>query len=132
MAEGTTTWKFPGTFWVANMMELFERAAYYGCFIFLTVYLTQRVHFTDIETGWITGAFSFLLYFMPTPGGSGIAEILAQALMSPFMPSRLLVAYTAVWRFFLTYLTVVAGGAVLFRWKASRAREPIGSSVTSL
>lgn len=61
----------------------------------------------------------FLLYFMPTPGGAGIAEILAAALMSPFVPSRLLVAYTAVWRFFLTYLTVVAGGAVLFRWLQS-------------
>jgi len=58
----------------------------------------------------------FLLYFMPTPGGSGIGEILAPALMSPFLPDHLLVAYTAVWRFFLTYLTVIAGGTVLFRW----------------
>jgi hypothetical protein len=58
----------------------------------------------------------FLLYFMPTPGGAGIGEILAPALMSPFLPDHLLVAYTAVWRFFLTYLTVGAGGAVLFRW----------------
>jgi dipeptide/tripeptide permease len=70
MSEGTTTWRFPRTFWIANTMELFERAAYYGCFIFLTVYLTQRVHFTDIETGYITGAFSFLLYFMPTIMGT--------------------------------------------------------------
>jgi dipeptide/tripeptide permease len=66
VTEETTTWRFPGTFWIANAMELFERAAYYGCFIFLTVYLTQRVGFTDIETGYVTGAFSFLLYFMPT------------------------------------------------------------------
>jgi len=47
-------------------MELFERAAYYGCFIFLTVFLTKRVGFTDVEAGFVTGAFSFLLYFMPT------------------------------------------------------------------
>jgi uncharacterized protein (TIRG00374 family) len=58
----------------------------------------------------------FLLYFMPTPGGSGIGEILAPAFMAPFMPASLLVAYTAVWRFFLTYLTVLVGGGVLFRW----------------
>lgn len=58
----------------------------------------------------------FLLYFMPTPGGTGIGEILAPAFMAPFLPSHLLVAYTAVWRFFLTYLTVLVGGAVLFRW----------------
>lgn len=58
----------------------------------------------------------FLLYFMPTPGGSGIGEVLAPAFMAPFLPAQLLVAYTAVWRFFLTYITVLAGGAVLFRW----------------
>ncbi|MBI4669726.1 MAG: MFS transporter [Elusimicrobia bacterium] len=60
------TWKFPRTFWFANLIELFERAAYYGCFIFLAVYLTSRIGFTDKETGLITGIFSFLLYLMPT------------------------------------------------------------------
>ncbi len=70
MSESTATWRYPRSFWIANTMELFERAAYYGCFIFLAVYLTQRVHFTDIETGWVTGAFSFLLYFMPTIMGT--------------------------------------------------------------
>ena len=60
------SWSFPRTFWVANAIELCERAAYYGCFIFLAVYLTQEVGFTDVETGDITGVFAFLLYFMPT------------------------------------------------------------------
>lgn len=58
----------------------------------------------------------FLLIFMPTPGGTGVGEILAPALMRPFLPSSLLVAYTAVWRFFLTYVNVVAGGGLLLRW----------------
>ncbi|MGI9038451.1 MAG: lysylphosphatidylglycerol synthase transmembrane domain-containing protein [Gemmatimonadota bacterium] len=70
----------------------------------------------------------FLLYFMPTPGGSGIGEILAPALMAPFMPAQLLVAYTAVWRFFLTYLTVIVGGTVLLRW-LNRDRERIVAAV---
>lgn len=65
----------------------------------------------------------FLLYFMPTPGGSGVGEILAPAVMSPFLPDSLLVAYTAVWRFFLTYLTVAAGGYLLFRWVRSDHRK---------
>ena len=38
------------------------------------------------------------------------------ALMSPFLEDRLLVAYTAVWRFFLNYLTIMAGGTLLVRW----------------
>lgn len=65
----------------------------------------------------------FLLYFMPTPGGTGIGEILAPAFMAPFLPSHLLVAYTAVWRFFLTYLTVLVGGTVLFRWMNDDRRK---------
>lgn len=64
--EGKGTWRFPKEFWVANIIELFERAAYYGCFIFLTVYLTQEVGFSDSRTGDITGAFAFMLYFLPT------------------------------------------------------------------
>jgi uncharacterized membrane protein YbhN (UPF0104 family) len=58
----------------------------------------------------------FLLYFMPTPGGSGVAEVLAPAVMSSLMPASLLVAYTVVWRFFLAYVTILVGGAILFRW----------------
>jgi uncharacterized protein (TIRG00374 family) len=65
----------------------------------------------------------FLMYFMPTPGGSGVAEIITPAVMSPFMPSSLLVAYTVVWRFFLTYLTVAVGGGILFRWINPRRQE---------
>ncbi|MDD5658111.1 MAG: MFS transporter [Elusimicrobia bacterium] len=60
------TWRFPATFWFANVIELFERAAYYGCFIFLSVYLTTRIGFTDRETGVVTGVFAFVLYLMPT------------------------------------------------------------------
>lgn len=58
----------------------------------------------------------YLLIFMPTPGGSGVGEILAPALMRPFLPASLLVAYTAVWRFFLTWLTAAAGGGLLVHW----------------
>ncbi len=58
----------------------------------------------------------FLLYFMPTPGGSGVAEVLAPAVMSSLMPASLLVAYTVIWRFFLAYVTIFVGGAILFRW----------------
>jgi len=73
-----------------------------------------EAEFWDVVTLHIL--LQFLLYFMPTPSGSGVGEILAPALMSPFLVDRLLVAYTAVWRFFLNYLTILAGGALLVRW----------------
>jgi len=31
---------FPRVFWIANLMELFERAAYYGMNSVLAIYLT--------------------------------------------------------------------------------------------
>ena len=66
-SEQTTTigWKFPKEFWLANIMELCERAAYYGFFIVLTLYLTDIVGFNDKETGIVAGVFYALLYFLP-------------------------------------------------------------------
>jgi dipeptide/tripeptide permease len=58
-------WKFPKEFWLANFMELCERAAYYGFFIVLTLYLTNIVGFSDTETGIVAGIFYALLYFFP-------------------------------------------------------------------
>jgi len=64
--ESKPTWRFPRTLWTSNLAVLFERAAYYGAFITLTLYLTRNVGFTDIETGWVVGVFASLMYFMPT------------------------------------------------------------------
>lgn len=64
-AEKIETWKFPKEFWLANLMELCERAAYYGFFIVLTLYLTDIVGFTDTETGVVAGIFFAMLYFLP-------------------------------------------------------------------
>ncbi len=43
---------FPRTFWVANVMELFERAAYYGMNSVLAVYLTGKVETGGLGWGW--------------------------------------------------------------------------------
>ncbi len=58
-------WKFPKAFWTANLVELFERAAYYAVFIAITLYLSRVVGFDDIEAGWIGGIFAAGLYFLP-------------------------------------------------------------------
>jgi dipeptide/tripeptide permease len=57
--------KFSRTFWTANIVELFERAAYYGVFIAITLYLSRVVGFDDIEAAWIGGIFSAGIYFLP-------------------------------------------------------------------
>jgi dipeptide/tripeptide permease len=63
--KSTESWKFPREFWLANFMELCERAAYYGFFVVLTLYLTDIVGFNDKETGVVAGVFFALLYFFP-------------------------------------------------------------------
>jgi dipeptide/tripeptide permease len=63
--ETNNSWKFSNAFWTANVVELFERAAYYAVFIAITLYLSRVVGFTDIEAGWIGGTFAAGLYFLP-------------------------------------------------------------------
>ena len=53
--------KFSKAFWVANTVELFERAAYYGVFIVITLYLSRILGFNDIQAATIAGTFSAFL-----------------------------------------------------------------------
>jgi len=57
-------------FWVANVVELFERAAYYGVFIVITLYLSRVLGFNDIQAATIAGIFSACLYLLPTFAGA--------------------------------------------------------------
>ncbi|MGZ2369470.1 MFS transporter [Ancylomarina sp. YFZ004] len=61
---------FSRAFWVANSVELLERAAYYGVFIVITIYLSRILGFTDVEAALISGLFSGGLYLLPTFSGA--------------------------------------------------------------
>ena len=61
---------FSRAFWTANIVELLERAAYYGVFIVITLYLSNILGFTDMEAGLISGIFSGGLYLLPTFTGA--------------------------------------------------------------
>lgn len=58
----------------------------------------------------------FLLYFAPTPGGSGLAEVLSGGIMSIFVPRELTPSYILLWRIYVAYLTLGAGSFVFWRW----------------
>lgn len=62
--------KFTKAFWVANTAEMLERAAYYGVFVVITLYLSNILGFTDIEAAIISGVYSSLLYLLPTFTGA--------------------------------------------------------------
>ena len=88
-----------------------------------------EVNFVDVLLLQIT--ISFLLYFAPTPGGSGAAEGLAAALMSVYVPRALLPVYTLMWRFTVSYATVIFGSFVFFRLLRGRLEEGTTSEVTA-
>lgn len=71
-------------------------------------------HFVDILL--VQTFISFLLYFAPTPGASGLAEVLSVAVMSIYVPRPLLPSYTLLWRFINSYATVIFGSWLFWRW----------------
>lgn len=67
--------KFSGTFWVANLMELFERWAFYGFYMLFANYLTGSIDdgalgFTQSEKGVIMGVGTAILYLLPVFTGA--------------------------------------------------------------
>ena len=58
----------------------------------------------------------FLLYFAPTPGASGIGEVLSAAVMSSYVPRELTPIYILIWRLLRTYFTLVFGYFVFSSW----------------
>lgn len=56
-----------------------------------------------------------LLYFAPTPGASGLAEVSTIWLMSALMPASLLLVYTVFYRLSTTMLGALAGGVVIIQ-----------------
>lgn len=55
------------------------------------------------------------LYFSPSPGGSGIAELSIATLMSALVPGFALSLYAPLHRFFLLYLPALLGAGVMLK-----------------
>lgn len=86
------------------------------------------LHAQFVDVLIIQVAISFLLYFAPTPGGAGAAEALSAGLMSFYVPNALLPAYTIIWRFTVSYATVVFGSFVFYKLLHGRLEEALAES----
>ncbi len=67
--------KYPVTFWVGNIMELFERWAWYGFYIVFALYLTNSTEtgalgFSQTQKGLIMGIGTGFLYLVPIITGA--------------------------------------------------------------
>jgi len=116
---------FRGAGWAATAMGILTSGFAHANRL-LAGYVAMRAiglqaHFVDVLV--VQVMISFLVYFMPTPGGAGAAEALSAALMSVYVPKELLPAYTIIWRFTASYATVIVGSYVFYRLLHGRLDE---------
>jgi proton-dependent oligopeptide transporter, POT family len=115
---------FPRVFWIANVMELFERAAYYGLNSVLAIYLSDSVTsgglgFTEESVGFLQSLIYAFTYVVPILGGAladryGYRRMLLVAfslLATGYFVSGQMSAYGTVF----VALLVMATGAGLFK-----------------
>ncbi|MCR9159518.1 MAG: MFS transporter [Nannocystaceae bacterium] len=96
MSASATKTGFSRAFWVANVVELLERAAWYGVFVAITLYLSRILAFSDIEAATVSGVFSAGLYLLPTFSGAYADRIgFRRALLLAF--GLLTLGYGGMW-----------------------------------
>jgi len=62
--------EYPSTFWIANIMEIFERMSWYGFFALSALYITGSVAdgglgFSSEDRGLLQGVVTFFIYLFP-------------------------------------------------------------------
>jgi len=63
--------KFPATFWTANTVEIFERAAYYAMASFMVIYLKETLGMTPAMATFLNGTILWgSIYFLPILSGT--------------------------------------------------------------
>jgi dipeptide/tripeptide permease len=116
----TSVWRqFPGSFWIANAMEIFERMGWYGFYAVSTLYLTNTVAdgglgLSSEDRGVIQGLATFFLYLFPAVFGA-LADrygykrmfLASTVIMAPAY--ILLAAPRSFWGFLGVYFLVAVG-----------------------
>src|SRR5438132_10515372 len=77
---------------------------------------TLGLHTKFVDILLLQTFITFLLYFAPTPGSSGLAELLSAAVMQIYVQPSELPTYTLIWRFINSYATVIVGSLLFWRW----------------
>lgn len=65
------------------------------------------------ELGVVGLLLNFVVLFVPSPGASGVAEVVTVGLMENLIPKELIPLYVLLTRFFAIYCAVVVGGVVI-------------------
>ena len=113
---------FPRAFYVANILEIFERIAWYGFFTVSSLYMSASpaaggLGFSEQQRGILQGIIPFFVYVLPVLTGAlgdriGYRHmfLIAFAILTPgyFMLGQV----KTFWPFFLVYMLVALGAAI--------------------
>ncbi len=89
---------FPGVFWVANIIEVLERFAYYGIYMGMGIYMKNQLGLSMTELGNIQSYFLLVSYMVPVISGTfadkfGFKKVLIVSYLA-YLPSILLLLIT--------------------------------------
>lgn len=71
MSENEKKASFPGSFWAANTIELFERAAFYAVASFVVIYFHETLGMRPVLATFLNGTLLWgLVYFLPILSGT--------------------------------------------------------------
>ena len=75
VSVGSTVKSLSSSFWVANIMEIIERMAWYGFYALSSIYMCDAISdgglgLTSSDRGIIQGVVSFLIYLFPFVTGA--------------------------------------------------------------
>jgi len=111
--------QFPRSFWMANVMEIFERMGWYGFYAVSTLYLTNAVSdgglgFSSEDRGVIQGIATFFLYLFPAVFGAladryGFKRMFLASAVVMAPAYILLAAPRTFWGFLGVYFLVAVG-----------------------
>ncbi|HEU4383263.1 MAG TPA: MFS transporter [Anaeromyxobacteraceae bacterium] len=95
--EAVARTPFPRVFWVANLVEVLERFAYYGIYVGFGIYM-ESLGYSRGQLGIVQSVFLFLSYVTPVVSGTfadrfGFKKVLIVSYLA-YLPSILLLILT--------------------------------------
>lgn len=134
--------KFKATFWISNVVELFERWAWYGVFAVLSLYLVNSTDegalgLSQTEKGWIMGIGSMILYFLPVITGSiadkvGYKKVMLVSFAIYAVSFITMPLFKGFYGVFICFLFLALGGALfkpLVSATVSKTTDDTNSSI---
>jgi dipeptide/tripeptide permease len=113
--------KYPSLFWISNIIELFERYAWYGFYMGFGLFLvgskeTGAMGFSPVEKGAIMGTGSALLYFLPIITGAiadkiGYKRVLFLAFLIYASGFYMIQSFHSFEMVYVSFIWICVGGA---------------------